>query len=119
MARSGTWPARRTCGEPTNKLLSAGRREEWGDQAVSLEPYQWGVSAVPPWEWSDYVEDDGHPANCPEPAVTSGWRRDGQGRWSRGRCLRPSQLAAGEAAEAFKARLRRLTEPGEAHRGRP
>ena len=28
-----------------------------------------------------YVEDDGRPANCPEPTVTSGWRRDGQGRW--------------------------------------
>ena len=28
-----------------------------------------------------YVEDDGRPANCPEPTVTSGWRRDDQGRW--------------------------------------
>jgi len=28
-----------------------------------------------------YTEDDGRPANCPEPSVTSGWRRDGQGRW--------------------------------------
>lgn len=28
-----------------------------------------------------YTEDDGRPANCPEPIVTSGWRRDGQGRW--------------------------------------
>ena len=28
-----------------------------------------------------YVDGDGRPANCPEPTVTSGWRRCGQGRW--------------------------------------
>lgn len=28
-----------------------------------------------------YVDGDGRPANCPEPTVTSGWRRHGQGRW--------------------------------------
>lgn len=27
-----------------------------------------------------YVDGDGLPANCPEPTVASGWRRDGQGR---------------------------------------
>ena len=27
-----------------------------------------------------YTEDDGHPTNCPEPPVRSGWRRDGQDR---------------------------------------
>jgi hypothetical protein len=28
-----------------------------------------------------YEEPDGRPANCPCPPVTSGWRRDGEGRW--------------------------------------
>jgi hypothetical protein len=28
-----------------------------------------------------YGSEDGHPTHCPEPTVTSGWRRDGQGRW--------------------------------------
>jgi hypothetical protein len=28
-----------------------------------------------------YTEEDGRPATCAEPTVTSGWRLDGQGRW--------------------------------------
>jgi len=28
-----------------------------------------------------YGSEDGHPTHCPDPTVTSGWRRDGQGRW--------------------------------------
>jgi len=28
-----------------------------------------------------YGSEDGHPEHVPEPTVTSGWRRDGQGRW--------------------------------------
>jgi hypothetical protein len=28
-----------------------------------------------------YGTEDGHPEHCPRPPVSSGWRRDGTGRW--------------------------------------
>jgi hypothetical protein len=28
-----------------------------------------------------YNDEDGHPTECPEPPMRSGWRRGGQGRW--------------------------------------
>jgi len=46
-----------------------------------------GVSLVGAWATERgrchrFVYDpDGKPGNCPEPTVTSGWRRDGPGRW--------------------------------------
>ena len=41
-----------------------------------------------------YGSDDGHPAHCPEPTVSSGWRREGQGRWYVvGACARHSSSA--------------------------
>jgi len=51
------------------------------------------ASLAPPWTTPGHgqpsgarchrfvYDPDGTPDNCPEPTVTSGWRRDAQGRW--------------------------------------
>ena len=43
------------------------------------------------------VDDDGRPANCPEPTLTSGWRRDDQGTGT------PSTPAPGTARSSWLA----------------